>query len=53
MTHQTSMTSDQSNVETGVPGLDVILGGGLNRGALYLIEGMAAAGKNENQSFGL
>ncbi|WP_201446889.1 ATPase domain-containing protein [Burkholderia gladioli] len=33
------------NVETGVPGLDEILGGGFVRGGLYLIEGMAGAGK--------
>ncbi|MBI0330542.1 ATPase domain-containing protein [Burkholderia plantarii] len=33
------------NVETGVPGFDEILGGGLVRGGLYLIEGMAGAGK--------
>jgi circadian clock protein KaiC len=31
--------------ETGVPGLDIILGGGLRQGGLYLIEGMAGAGK--------
>ena len=29
----------------GVPGLDDILGGGLVKGGLYLIEGMAGAGK--------
>ncbi|ALK32722.1 ATPase domain-containing protein [Burkholderia plantarii] len=33
------------NVETGVPGFDEILGGGFVRGGLYLIEGMASAGK--------
>ncbi|WP_285641678.1 RAD55 family ATPase, partial [Burkholderia plantarii] len=33
------------NVETGVPGFDEILGGGFVRGGLYLIEGMAGAGK--------
>ncbi|MCR1770961.1 ATPase domain-containing protein, partial [Burkholderia glumae] len=33
------------NVATGVPGLDEILGGGFVRGGLYLIEGMAGAGK--------
>lgn len=32
-------------VPTGVPGLDEILGGGLGRGGLYLIEGRAGAGK--------
>ena len=37
--------SDASNVTTGVPGLDEILGGGLVKGGLYLIEGMAGAGK--------
>jgi circadian clock protein KaiC len=33
------------NVTTGVTGLDDILGGGLVEGGLYLIEGMAGAGK--------
>jgi circadian clock protein KaiC len=33
------------NVTTGVIGLDEILGGGLVEGGLYLIEGMAGAGK--------
>jgi circadian clock protein KaiC len=36
---------DPTNVTTGVPGLDDILGGGLVEGGLYLIEGMAGAGK--------
>ncbi|KXU85008.1 serine/threonine protein kinase [Paraburkholderia monticola] len=33
------------NVETGVPGFDEILGGGLVSGGVYLLEGMAGAGK--------
>ena len=45
MTSRASQASSRSNVETGVPGLDAILGGGLVSGALYLIEGMAGAGK--------
>jgi circadian clock protein KaiC len=32
-------------VETGVPGFDEILGGGLVSGGVYLLEGMAGAGK--------
>jgi circadian clock protein KaiC len=36
---------NDGNVTTGVPGLDEILGGGLVEGGLYLIEGMAGAGK--------
>ncbi len=36
---------DATNITTGVPGLDDILGGGLVEGGLYLIEGMAGAGK--------
>src|ERR1700761_150125 len=43
--HETRSSSSRSNVETGVPGLDEILGGGLVRGGLYLLEGMAGAGK--------
>ncbi|MFM0640693.1 ATPase domain-containing protein [Paraburkholderia metrosideri] len=45
MTIRESQTSSESNVETGVPGLDEILGGGLVRGGVYLLEGMAGAGK--------
>jgi circadian clock protein KaiC len=45
MTSHTDPASRRSNVETGVLGLDEILGGGLVRGSLYLIEGMAGAGK--------
>ncbi len=37
--------ANNGNVTTGVPGLDGILGGGLVEGGLYLIEGMAGAGK--------
>ena len=44
------MTNDNADttsnlVTTGVKGLDSILGGGLVAGGLYLIEGMAGAGK--------
>ncbi|HEX3636572.1 MAG TPA: ATPase domain-containing protein [Paraburkholderia sp.] len=45
MTIRDSQTSSRSNVETGVPGLDEILGGGLVNGGVYLLEGMAGAGK--------
>ena len=45
MTIHETKTSTRSNVETGVPGLDEILGGGLVRGGVYLLEGMAGAGK--------
>jgi circadian clock protein KaiC len=45
MTIHESQMSSQPNVETGVPGLDEILGGGLVRGGVYLLEGMAGAGK--------
>ncbi|MGY6175365.1 RAD55 family ATPase [Paraburkholderia strydomiana] len=45
MTIHESQTSLRANVDTGVPGLDEILGGGLVRGGVYLLEGMAGAGK--------
>lgn len=35
----------ESRMATGVHGLDVLLGGGLLRGGLYLIEGVPGAGK--------
>lgn len=38
-------TGEPGRIPTGVPGLDVILGGGLVESSLYLIEGMAGAGK--------
>ncbi len=38
-------STNDGNVTTSVPGLDGILGGGLVEGDLYLIEGMAGAGK--------
>src|SRR5260370_25104932 len=48
MTDQATPSSqtdaDPTTVTTGVPGLDDILGGGLVKGGLYLIEGMAGAG---------
>lgn len=34
-----------ARIPTGVPGLDVILGGGLVQSSLYLVEGAAGAGK--------
>jgi circadian clock protein KaiC len=37
--------TDATNITTGIPGLDDILGGGLVEGGLYVIEGMAGAGK--------
>ncbi|BAN24917.1 ATPase domain-containing protein [Caballeronia insecticola] len=37
--------ANDGNVTTGVTGLDDILGGGFVEGGLYLIEGMAGAGK--------
>src|ERR1700744_6504381 len=37
--------NDANSVTTGVPGLDDIVGGGLVRGGVYLLEGMAGAGK--------
>jgi circadian clock protein KaiC len=36
---------EPGRISTGVPGLDVILGGGLVEASLYLIEGVAGAGK--------
>ncbi|ANB75202.1 ATPase domain-containing protein [Paraburkholderia phytofirmans] len=45
MTTHESQTSSRPNMETGVPGLDEILGGGLVSGGVYLLEGMAGAGK--------
>ena len=37
--------ADETNARTGVPGLDDILGGGLARGRLFLLEGEPGAGK--------
>lgn len=34
-----------ARVETGVPGLDTVLGGGLVRGAAYIVQGPPGAGK--------
>lgn len=45
MTEHETTASDANIVTTGVPGLDEILGGGLVKGGLYLVEGMAGAGK--------
>ena len=44
-THSAPNDPDTNLVTTGVPGLDDILGGGLVKGGLYLIEGMAGSGK--------
>jgi circadian clock protein KaiC len=38
-------TSDTGRIETGVPGLDKILLGGLLRGGVYIVEGAPGAGK--------
>lgn len=43
--HARQPAANDGNVTTGVAGLDDILGGGLVEGGLYLIEGMAGAGK--------
>lgn len=40
-----TLRQERGRIPTGVPGLDVILGGGLVESSLYLIEGMAGAGK--------
>jgi circadian clock protein KaiC len=40
-----SKKKEPGRIPTGVPGLDIILGGGLVESSLYLIEGMAGAGK--------
>jgi circadian clock protein KaiC len=40
-----TQTANDGYVTTGVPGLDDIIGGGFVEGGLYLIEGMAGAGK--------
>lgn len=32
-------------IQTGIPGLDTVLGGGLPAGSLYLIQGLAGSGK--------
>ena len=37
--------SSPPKVATGVPGLDDVLGGGLPRGRLYLVEGDPGTGK--------
>jgi circadian clock protein KaiC len=42
---QMNGTEKPSLVSTGVPGLDVVLRGGLPAGQLYLLEGSAGAGK--------
>ena len=36
---------DTALLKTGVPGLDDVLGGGLERGRLYLVEGNPGSGK--------
>jgi circadian clock protein KaiC len=42
---QTRLPPGPNRLATGVPGLDPLLGGGLLQGGLYLIEGVAGAGK--------
>src|SRR5678810_469577 len=39
------MTTNEKKCGTGVPGLDDILGGGLPRNCLYLVEGNPGVGK--------
>ena len=41
----TTPTHPNDRVSTGVAGLDEILGGGLPRGHVYLVEGESGAGK--------
>ncbi|MBT9464305.1 ATPase domain-containing protein [Hydrogenophaga sp.] len=41
----TARDDTSSLLQTGVPGLDDVLGGGLTRGRLYLVEGNPGAGK--------
>ena len=38
-------TSSTAFISTGIPGLDNVLGGGLTRDRLYLVEGDPGAGK--------
>lgn len=45
MAERTTGDSGLPRIETGVPGLDRILGGGLVEAGLYLIEGAAGTGK--------
>lgn len=44
-TNQTATPPPLSKLQTGVPGLDTVLGGGLPKGGLYLIQGLAGSGK--------
>src|SRR5688572_6800252 len=37
--------SDSKRVNTGVPGLDTLLRGGLLRGGVYIVQGQPGAGK--------
>ncbi len=39
------MSSDSDRFSTGVPGLDIILGGGVFDGGIYIIQGAPGAGK--------
>ncbi|MGJ9419043.1 ATPase domain-containing protein [Massilia sp. CMS3.1] len=43
--HKAKSFGSQSMLESGVAGLDVVLGGGLPAGGLYLIQGLAGSGK--------
>lgn len=44
-TKKADLPSTNSRLQTGVPGMDELLGGGLVTNGLYLIEGMPGAGK--------
>lgn len=41
----TKPSNDDQRLETGIPGLDRLLGGGLPRGGLYTVQGPPGAGK--------
>ena len=45
MPHPSAPASRQARATTGIAGLDNVLGGGLPRGHLYLVEGSPGAGK--------
>ena len=39
------MRAELERIETGIPGLDIVLGGGLLRGCSYIVQGNPGAGK--------
>jgi circadian clock protein KaiC len=43
--HDSGTPADPARAATGIEGLDVVLGGGLPRGRVYVIEGSAGTGK--------